>query len=104
MKGSEGLVSWSPRKEYLRWGRGNQAYLHLKNDGTHMGGLSAILVGITLTLLVLLITHHSAPHKKVTVVKDGHAFAQDLMNWRSRALAAPDAPQSNGDGSGKERC
>ena len=71
-----------------------------------MGGLSVTLVGITpftLTLLFLLITHHSAPHKKVTVVKDGHTFAQDLMYWRSRALVASDAPQSDGVGSGKER-
>jgi len=71
-----------------------------------MGGSSATLVGttpFTLTLLFLLITHHSAPHMKVTVVKDGQAFTQDLMNWRSRTLAASDAPQSDGVGSGKER-
>jgi len=71
-----------------------------------MTGPSATLVGIalfTLTLLFLLITHHSAPHKKVTMVKDGHTFTQDLMNWRSRALAAFEAPQSNEVGDGKER-
>jgi hypothetical protein len=70
-----------------------------------MEGLSAVLVVITpfpLSLLFLLITHHSAPHKKVTVVKDGHTFAQDLTNWRSRALAASDPPQSDRVGSGKE--
>lgn len=36
------------------------------------------------------------------MVKDGHTFTQDLMNWRSRALAASDKPQSDGVG-GKER-
>lgn len=84
----------------------DQACLHFTNDGTHMVGSSVTLAGIvpfTLTLLFLLITHHSAPHKKVTVVKDGHAFTQDLMNWRSRALATSDAQRSDGVGSGKER-
>ena len=84
----------------------DQACLHLTNDGKHMVGSFATLAGITpftLTLLFLLITHHSVPHKKVTVVKDGHAFTQDLMNWRSRALAASDTSRSNGVGSGKER-
>ena len=61
------------------------------------------IASFTLTFLFLLITHHSAPHKKVTVVKDGHTFAQDFVNWRSRVLAASDAPQSDGAGSGKER-
>lgn len=56
-----------------------------------------------LILLFRLITHHSAPHKKVTAIKDGHAFTQDLINWRSRVLVASDAPQSDGLGSGKER-
>ena len=56
-----------------------------------------------LILLFLLITHHSAPLKKVTEVNDGHTFTQDLMNWRSRALSASDAPQSDRVGSGKER-
>ena len=63
-------------------------------------------VGITSfapILLLLLMTHHSAPHKKVTVVKDWHTFIQDLMNWRSRALAASDARQSDGMRSGRER-
>jgi len=70
-----------------------------------MGGPSTTPIGITsLTLtLLLLITHHSAPHKKVTVVKDGHTFAHDLMNWRSRALAASDALESGGVGDGRER-
>ena len=58
---------------------------------------------LTLTLLFLLITHHSAPHKKVTVVKYGHTLTHDLMNWRSRALTAPDAAQSDEVGGGKER-
>ena len=88
--------------------RGNQdqACLHLTNDGTHMMGSSATLAGIApfrLILLFLLITPHSAPHKKVTVVKDGHTFTQDLMNWRSRALAALETPQSDEVGDGKER-
>lgn len=65
--------------------RGNrdQACLHLTNDGTHMGRPSAKFIGVspfTLILLFLLITHHSAPHKKVTVAKDGHTFTHDLMN------------------------
>jgi len=54
-------------------------------------------------ILLLLITYHSAPHKKVTVVKDGHTFTHDLMNWRSRVLATSDVPESDGVGDGRER-
>jgi hypothetical protein len=82
----------------------HQACLHLTNEGTQMGGSFATPTGtppFTLTLL-LLITHHSAPHKNVTAVKDGHTFTQDLMNWRSRTLAASDARSDRIDG-GKER-
>lgn len=71
-----------------------------------MRGSSARPVGLvpfTLILRFLLITHHSAPHKKVTVVKDGHVFTQDLIKLRSRALAASEAPESEGVGKGKER-
>jgi hypothetical protein len=84
----------------------DQARLHPTNDGTHIRGSSVAPPGIIpfmLTLLLRLITHHSAPHKKVTAVKDGHALTQDLINWRSRVLAASDAPQSDRLGSGKER-
>lgn len=89
----------------MKVGGNDQACLHLTNDGTHMGGVSTLteITSFTLALLLLQITHHSAPHKKVTVVKDGHALAHDLMNWRSRALAASDAPELSGVGDGRER-
>jgi len=61
----------------------DQARLHLTNDGTHMRGSSATppsIAPLMLILLFRLITHHSAPDKKVTVAKDGHTFTQDLMN------------------------
>ena len=84
----------------------DRARLQPTNDGTHTRGSSATPPGIEPFVLILLFrlnTHHSAPDKKVTVVKDGHAFIHDLMNWRSQALAESDEPWSDRVGSGKER-